>query len=104
MSHLDGDPEARFSRVEAQIALCTLKYQIKSIQCQTYKHSSMCIYCRRDYKEKKKKKKKRRRKKINGFWVGRQTAHSASDMFSKFKYLIVNLVFPTSVFGVGISF
>ena len=29
-------------------------------------------------------------------------AHSAYDMFS--KYLIVNLGFPTSVFGVGISF
>ena len=29
-------------------------------------------------------------------------AHSAYDMF--YKYLIVNLVFPTSVFGVGISF
>ena len=28
-------------------------------------------------------------------------AHSAYDMFS--KYLIVNLVFPASVFGVGIS-
>ena len=25
-------------------------------------------------------------------------------MFSWYKYLIVNLVFPTSVFGVGISF
>ena len=31
-------------------------------------------------------------------------AHAAYDMFSKYKYLIVNLVFPTSVFGVGISF
>ena len=31
-------------------------------------------------------------------------AHSAYDMFSGYKYLIVNLVFPTSVFGVGISF
>ena len=33
-------------------------------------------------------------------------AHSAFDMFSKYKYLlvIVNLVFPTSGFGVGISF
>ena len=30
-------------------------------------------------------------------------AHSASDIFSKYKYLIVNLVFPTSVFGAGIS-
>ena len=31
-------------------------------------------------------------------------AHSAYEMFSKYKYLIVNLVFPTSVIGVGISF
>ena len=31
-------------------------------------------------------------------------AHSAYDMFSKNKYLIVNLVFPTSVIGVGVSF
>ena len=31
-------------------------------------------------------------------------AHSAYDMFSWYKYLIVNLVFPTSVFGVGIFF
>ena len=31
-------------------------------------------------------------------------ALSAYDMFSKYKYLIVNLVFPASVFGVGISF
>ena len=30
-------------------------------------------------------------------------AHSAYDMFSQYKYLLVNLVFPTSVFGVGIS-
>ena len=31
--------------------------------------------------------------------------HSAYDMLFKYKYLyeIVNLVFPTSVFGVGIS-
>ena len=30
-------------------------------------------------------------------------AHSVDDMFSKYKYmyLIVNLVFPTPVFGVG---
>ena len=28
-------------------------------------------------------------------------AHSAYDMFSKYKYLIVNLVFPTSVFSSG---
>ena len=33
-----------------------------------------------------------------------KAAHSAYDMFSKNKYQIVNLVFPTSVFGVGISF
>ena len=33
-------------------------------------------------------------------------AHSAYayDMFSKYKYLIVNLVFTNSVFGVGILF
>ena len=30
-------------------------------------------------------------------------AHSVYDMFSKYEYLIVNLVFHTSVFGVGIS-
>ena len=30
-------------------------------------------------------------------------AYLAYDMFSKYKYLIVNLVFPTSVFGVEIS-
>ena len=30
-------------------------------------------------------------------------AHSAYDMLSWYKYLIVNLVFPTSVFGIGIS-
>ena len=28
-------------------------------------------------------------------------AQLAYNMFSKYKYLIVNLVFPTSVFGVG---
>ena len=28
-------------------------------------------------------------------------AHSAYDMFSKYKYLIVDLVFPTSVFWSG---
>ena len=32
------------------------------------------------------------------------TDHSAYNMFSTYKYLIVNLGFPTSVFGVGISF
>ena len=31
-------------------------------------------------------------------------AHTAYDMFSKFKYTIVNLVFPTSFSGVGIPF
>ena len=31
-------------------------------------------------------------------------AHSACDMFPKYKYVIVNLFLPTSVFGVGISF
>ena len=31
-------------------------------------------------------------------------AHSAYDMFYMYKSLIVNLVFPTSVFGEGISF
>ena len=33
-------------------------------------------------------------------------AHSAYGMFSKYKYLLVmvNLVFPTSAFVVGISF
>ena len=31
-------------------------------------------------------------------------AHSAYDMFSKYKYLIVNLVFPTSVFWSGTFF
>ena len=30
--------------------------------------------------------------------------HWAYDMFSKYKYLIVSLVFPTSVFGVGFCF
>ena len=31
-------------------------------------------------------------------------SHSGYDMFSWYKYLIVNLVFPTFGFGVGISF
>ena len=35
--------------------------------------------------------------------IGKKASHSAYDMFSEYKYLIVNLVFPTSVFGVGIS-
>ena len=30
--------------------------------------------------------------------------HQAYDMFSKYTYLIVNLSFPNSVFGVEISF
>ena len=30
-------------------------------------------------------------------------AHWTFDMFSKYKFLIVNLVFPISIFGVGIS-
>ena len=36
--------------------------------------------------------------------IGKIAAHSAYDMFSWYKYLIVNLVFffPISVFGVGI--
>ena len=36
--------------------------------------------------------------------IGKIAAHSAYDMFLWYKYLIVGLVFPTSVFGVGISF
>ena len=36
--------------------------------------------------------------------IGKIAAHSAYDMFSWYKYLIVNLVFPISVFGVGIFF
>ena len=39
---------------------------------------------------------------VTAYWE--IAAHSANDMFSKYKYLLVNLVFPTSVFGVGISF
>ena len=31
-------------------------------------------------------------------------ARSAYHMFSKYKYLIIILVFPIAVFGVGISF
>ena len=33
--------------------------------------------------------------------IGKIAAHSAYDLFSWYKYLNVNLVFPTSVFGVG---
>ena len=43
----------------------------------------------------------------SGNWVAAYweiDAHSAYDMFSKHKYPIANLVFPTSVFGVGIPF
>ena len=39
---------------------------------------------------------------MTAFWE--IAAHSAYDMFSTYKYIIVNLFFPTSVFGVGISF
>ena len=42
---------------------------------------------------------------LSGHLLEKMAAHSAYNMFSKYKYLIVNLVFPTySVFGVGISF
>ena len=36
--------------------------------------------------------------------IGKIAAHSAYNMFSLYKYLIANLVFPTSDFGVGIFF
>ena len=36
--------------------------------------------------------------------IGKIAAHSAYDMCSWYKYLFVYLVFPTSAFGVGISF
>ena len=36
--------------------------------------------------------------------IGKIAAHLAYDMFSWYKYLIANFPFPTSVFGVGISF
>ena len=36
--------------------------------------------------------------------IGKIAAHSAYEMFSWYQYLIVGLVFPTSVFGVGIIF
>ena len=36
--------------------------------------------------------------------IGKIAAHSAYDMFSCYKNLIVSLVFPISVFGVGIFF
>ena len=41
---------------------------------------------------------------LSGQLLGKIAAHSAYDVFPWYKYLIVNLVFPTSVFGVGISF
>ena len=43
----------------------------------------------------------------SGNWVAAYweiAANSAYDMFSKYRFLIVNLVFLISVFGVGISF
>ena len=36
--------------------------------------------------------------------IGKIAAHSAYEMFSWYKYLIVSLFFPASVFGVGIFF
>ena len=36
--------------------------------------------------------------------IGKIAAHSAYGVFHDIKYLIVSLVFPTSVFGVGIFF
>ena len=36
--------------------------------------------------------------------IGKIAAHSAYEMFSWYKYLIVSLVFPTLVFGVGVFF
>ena len=38
-------------------------------------------------------------RKLRGHLLVKIAAHSAYDMFSWYKYLIVNLVFPTSVFG-----
>ena len=40
---------------------------------------------------------------LSGHLFGK-AVHSAYDMFSWYKYLIVNLVFPISVFGVGVFF
>ena len=37
---------------------------------------------------------------MTAYWEIYVVAHSASDMFSKYKYLVVTLVFQTSVFGV----
>ena len=36
--------------------------------------------------------------------IGKIAAHSANEMFSWYNYLIVSLVFPTLVFGVGVFF
>ena len=36
--------------------------------------------------------------------IGKIAAHSAYEMFSWYKCLIVSLVFPTLVFGVGVFF
>ena len=36
--------------------------------------------------------------------IGKIAAHSADDMFSWYKYLIIHLVFSHLGFGVGISF
>ena len=36
--------------------------------------------------------------------IGKIAAHSAYEMFSWYKFLIVSLFFPTSVFGGGIFF
>ena len=35
--------------------------------------------------------------------IGKMAAHSAYNMSSLYKYLIVDLFFPTSIFGVGVS-
>ena len=35
---------------------------------------------------------------------GKIVANSANGMFKWYQYLIVNFIFPTTVFGVGISF
>ena len=41
-----------------------------------------------------------------GLFSGRllENSCSAYDIFSKYKYLMVNLVFPTLFLGVGVSF
>ena len=47
---------------------------------------------------------------LNSVWateyplIGIIAAHSAYNMFYKYMHLIVNLVFSTSVFGMGITF